>query len=333
MDGATILAGTGEGVFAVAGGEARRLLESRCVRDLARIGGRLFAGTDAGLFRSRDGGATWVLAGLADREVWQVRGAGAETVYAATQPAGLFRSEDGGATWRELEALTRLPEAAGWCLPVQPPTGARARALVIDRGDPRRLWLGMEIGGVARTEDGGATWTVGLPGGNPDLHMMFAHPARPATLFASTGYGRAHGEAARVEGAAGVFRSDDYGASWRYVWAGVEPRYSRPMCIDPRAPHALTVASAPSARSSAGEEGGARAMLFRSEDGGGGWRSLCDAAHSPSAANFHGLAPDPEAPGGVVVGTDTGEIWRVSGAAEWTPAASGLPIVSAILPL
>ena len=326
-----ILAGTDEGVFALEGASPRQVLESRCVRDLARVGDRFLAGTDAGSFVSRDG-ESWRFSGLADREVWQVRGAGGATVYAATQPAGLFRSDDGGESWREVLSFSGFPGAADWCLPVSPPCAARARALTIDRDDPRRIRVGVEVGGVMRSDDGGETWTLGLPGGNPDLHMIFAHPERPEVLFASTGYGRVHGEAARIEGNAGVFRSDDRGATWRYVWTGIEPRYSRPMCIDPRPPWGITVGSAPSAFSHARNAGGAGAMLFRSEDGGAGWRSLCDAAHSPSAANFHGLAPDPAAPGGVLVGTDTGEVWRVSAAGDWTPLASGLPLVASLLP-
>ncbi len=74
-------------------------------------------------------------------------------------------------------------------------------------------------------------------------------------------------------------------------------------------------------------------MLYRTEDGGETWRSLCDQAHSPSAANFHGLVPDPLVGGGVLVGTDTGEVWRVSDAATWTKLATGLPSVLSILPL
>jgi hypothetical protein len=68
-------------------------------------------------------------------------------------------------------------------------------------------------------------------------------------------------------------------------------------------------------------------MLFRSDDGGESWRSLCDPAHSPSSANIHGLTPDLEHPGGVVIGTDTGEVWRVSDNAEWTALGAGLPAV------
>lgn len=322
-----ILAGTSRGVFSIEGGEGRRVLESRGVRDLAAIEGRVFAGTGAGLYRSDDGGETWSLAGLEDREVWQIRGAGDGVIYAGTQPAGLFKSDDKGATWRELEAFTKIPEAAEWCVPVTPKLPGRARALVIDRDDPRRIWVGVEVGGIARTEDGGETWDFGLPGGNPDLHMMCADPGQPTVLYASTGYGRIDGVAEMIEGNAGVFRSDDGGGHWQYAWKGITPRYSRPMCIDPNAPHGLTVASAPTAFSCYKDEGGAQAMLLRSEDGGESWRSLCDPAHSPSAANIHGLTPDLERPGGVVIGTDTGEVWRVDNDAAWTPLASGLPAV------
>lgn len=330
MTGAAILAGTDEGVFRVADGQARQLTECSYVHDLVRINGRLIAGTDDGVFRSDDDGETWESGGLFDREVWQIRAAGKDTIYASTHPPLLYRKENDG-PWRELRGFTRLPEASGWLLPGERPTYARARALVIDRDDPARLWLGVEVGGVARSVDRGKTWKVSYPGGNPDIHMMFAHPARPGTLFATTGYGRAHGEAPHEDGNAGVFRSDDNGGTWRYLWAGIEPRYARPMCIDPRPPYALTVASAPSASARAWDVGGAKAMLFRSEDGGGSWRSLCDAEHSPSRANFHALAPDPDTPGGVLVGTERGEIWRVNGAAEWTKVVSRMPFVSAIL--
>ena len=111
--------------------------------------------------------------------------------------------------------------------------------MVIDKADPRHMWVGVEVGGIMCTEDAGETWQLILPGGNPDLHMMFAHPARSDVLYASTGYGRPDGAAERIEGNAGVFRSDDHGATWSYVWRGITPRYSRPMCIDPRAPHGM----------------------------------------------------------------------------------------------
>ena len=90
------------------------------------------------------------------------------------------------------------------------------------------------------------------------------------------------------------------------------------------------MASAPTAFSSFKDEGGAQAMLFRSDNEGRDWRSLCDKKHSPSAANFHGLTVDPDEIGGVLVGTDTGEVWSVSKEATWTLVAEGMPAVLSI---
>ncbi len=322
-----IYAGTSRGVFTIQDGIATQVLESRGVRDLVQIGARLFAGTGNGLFVSDDEGGSWRLVGLAGQEVWQIRDNGEGVLYAGTAPTGLFQSEDHGETWVEIPSLRNLAEERGWCIPLDPPIHASARALVV-RGDA--LWVGVEVGGIAVSKDAGTSWSMVLPGDNPDLHMMFAHPDDPGTLYASTGYGRLDGVAEMVEGNAGVFRSEDGGNSWCYAWKGITPRYSRPMCIDHRAPYGLTVASAPTAFSSFKQEGGAKAMLFRSESGGESWRSLCDDNHSPSAANLHGLAVDPENPGGVLVGTDTGQVWRVSNDAEWVLCAEGMPAVMAI---
>lgn len=319
-----LCAGTSHGVFMIADAEASQVLESRGVRELTRANGRLFAGTGDGLYASDDEGASWRASGLGGREVWQVRDNGAGRIYAGTAPTGLFVSDDSGDTWTEIPALAELAEAGGWCIPTEPPVAARARALVV-AGD--RLWVGVEVGGIAVSEDAGASWSMVLPGNNPDLHMMFAHPQAIQTLYASTGYGRLDGVAEMVEGNAGVFRSEDGGATWAYAWRGITPRYSRPMCVDHRAPYGLTVASAPTAFSNYRQKDGAGAMLFRSEDGGESWRTLCDEPHSPSAANFHGLTVDPEVPGGVLVGTDTGEVWRVGNDAEWALCGDGMPAV------
>jgi photosystem II stability/assembly factor-like uncharacterized protein len=105
------------------------------------------------------------------------------------------------------------------------------------------------------------------------------------------------------------------------------------MVVDPRAPYALTVGCAPNFRSSYRDPDGAQSFLYQSTDGGSTWRSLGDAVHSPSAANLSALVPDPEESGSVLVGTDSGEVWRVSAAAEWTLLANGLPFVQALLPL
>ncbi len=323
-----VLAGTTSGLFLIENGAVVPVLDDHCVRDMLFSNEAVYAGTNAGVYKSTDVGKTWSLLGITDKTIWQIREGPDGTLYAGTQPAALFRSDDAGENWHEIRSLVDGPEATRWCFPTTPKQPARARALVIDRSDSGRIWVGIEVGGIMQTNDAGQAWQLTVPGCNPDLHNMCAHPECPQILFATTGYGRLDADTLRVS--TGVFRSQDHGASWQYVWSGVQPQYVRPLCIDPRPPYGVTVAAAPSASSSFEDDGGAQAVLFRSDDGGESWRSLCDRVHSPSRENFSGLTTDPEIPGGVVVGTDAGQVWRVNSDAEWTRLSSGTPAVLSV---
>ncbi len=330
-----LLIGTSEGMFVLDGSDASeaRGLAGRNVRQVARQNGSLFAAVDGGVFRAGGDGKAWEPSGLDGLSVWDLSAPrGQRALYASTQPPGLYRTEDGGRSWTEVETLRRIPGSERWCVPSSP-LGARALTIAFDAESAKRLFVGIEVGGALLTEDGGATWTCSLPGGNPDIHVLVSHPARPGVLFATTGYGRINNNEPMEKRIAGLFGSEKGGKTWRYLWHGIRPQYTRAMCIDPRPPYALTVACAPSAFSSYKDPGGALAMLYQSEDDGETWGSLGDADHSPSAANFKSVTPDPEVTDGVLVGTDEGEVWRVSPAGQWTELANGLPLVQAIQPL
>jgi photosystem II stability/assembly factor-like uncharacterized protein len=332
-----ILIGTREGVF-VAGPRnlptAAEGLAERGVLTFCRTNGSILAGTDSGVYRSGDG-RSWQASGCEGRAVRAIVTASQDdsAIYAGTQPAALYRSADGGHSWAEIESLSRIPGSEDWGLPGDP-SASRALAIVVDAAQPARFWVGVEVGGIMETDDGGATWRASLAEGNPDIHALARDPGRRDVLYATTGFGRiGPGSLPEEQSKAGAYRSDDGGCSWHYVWTDLEHRYTRPMCVDPRAPHALTVACAPSFRSSYRDPDGAQSMLYQSIDGGSSWRSLGDGAHSPSAANLTALVPGAEESGSLLVGTDSGEVWRVSAAAEWTLLASGLPFVQALLPL
>jgi hypothetical protein len=328
------LVGTSGGLFAGGAGTPVEGLSSSGIRHISKIGSDLFAGAAGGVYRSSNG-LSWKLAGVEGPEIWDIVSAPGDprTIYAGTQPLGLHQSSDGGSTWTPVETFLRAPGADRWCLPGQPPPSARARTLVFDAQNPLRFHVGVEVGGVASSSDGGSSWEVSLPGGNPDIHVMVAHPGKANVIFATTGFGRIDNSEPQEKRIAGAFRSDDAGKSWTYLWEGMQPPYTRPICIDPRAPHALTVACAPTAFSSMKNEGGAKAMLYRSDDDGANWRSLGDALHSPSTANFLSVTPDAERAGWVLVGTEAGEVWRVSPEGSWSLLTEGLPAVQALLAL
>lgn len=330
-----ILVGTRDSAYVVAkkgSPAAAEGLTGCSVLSLCRTDGSVLAGTEAGVYRSGDG-HSWQASGCEGRVVRAIVAAPHDgAVYAGTQPAALYRSGDGGCSWAEVATLSEAPGSQEWGLPGDP-SASRALAIVFDAARPSRFWVGVEVGGIMETEDGGSSWRAGLAGENPDIHALACDPGHANVLYATTGFGRTGpGSAPETQSRAGAYRSDDGGASWRYIWPDLEHRYTRPLCVDGRAPYALTVASAPTFRSSYRDPEGAQSMLYQSIDGGDTWRALGDAAHSPSSANLTAVAPGDEC-GSVLVGTDSGEVWRVSAAAEWKPLASGLPYVQVLLTL
>jgi photosystem II stability/assembly factor-like uncharacterized protein len=327
--------GTSEGVFLAGAAGAPVAAEGvagRSIRALCRANGGLLAGADDGVYRSGSGGRTWERIGLDGRVVWDVAAApqDASLLYAGTSPPALFRSRDGGASWEEISSFARLPEAERWCLPGNP-VGGRARTIAFDPADPTRFRVGVEVGGILTTRDAGETWTCDWPQGNPDIHVMARDPARPEVVYVTTGRGRLDDDEPYDKRIVGLMGSEDDGRTWNYLWSGLEPRYTRPICVDARPPYALTVAAAPNAFSKHSDPDGAQAMLYQSTDRGRTWRSLCDAAHTPSATNILAVACAPDAPGAVLVGTDLGEVWLVWPDATWTLLASDLPAIQAIL--
>ena len=310
--------------------DLKLVLACRAVKIIIETSGGLLAGTRAGVYRADLAGLHWSLSGLEEYGIRQIKKTAVNDLIAGTTPAAVFKSSDEGLNWQELKAFSEFPEAQNWCLPSDPPRPAQACAIVTHASDPNRLWVGVEVGGIMHSADGGAQWTLGFPGGIPDIHTMVAQPNDPDLLLVSTGYGRFDGLAEMVEGNAGVFRSTNAGADWSYIWQDVSPRYARPMCIDSRSPYALTVASVPTPSSRYQDEGGAQAMLFQSLDQGETWQSLCDVSHTPSPVNFNALTPNPEFAGGVLLGSDNGEIWSVSPSGTWNQLVSGLPAVLSI---
>jgi photosystem II stability/assembly factor-like uncharacterized protein len=313
-------------------------LGQRDVKVLRQANGHVLAGAKGGVYRSADGGQSWQHVGLQDREVLELMPASQDPrlLYAGTVPAALFRSRDGGDTWTEIESFTRAWNAESWGLPSIPnwPPGARAHSIVVDATNAERCMVGIEVGGVVTTDDDGATWSTTMPADVPDIHYVVAHPAQPEKLFCSTGFGRVGDQGAGERPMAGMYASDDGGQSWRYVWEGMLHRYTRPLCIDPRPPHAVTVGTALSARPYINYrmEGGAHGQVYQTIDGGATWRPLGDAPHSPSVAAILCVVPAGDAAGNVLVGTDQGEVWHVAAATTtWTLLADGLPPVQSVL--
>jgi photosystem II stability/assembly factor-like uncharacterized protein len=240
-------------------------VDARCVAVDPRDPERVYVGTlDSGLYASADGGATWNRAGegLADQRVLSVavssshQESGISVVYAGTEPSNLYRSEDGGQRWRLLPALRELPSEPTWSFPPRPWTH-HVRTIALHPADPDWLAVGIELGGVMRSADGGATWIDHNAQAHSDAHQLLTHPLAPHRIYEAAGQG--------------IARSDDLGASWQRFAEGLDRHYGWAQAIDPDDPDLwyVSISRGPFAAHGGGD---GQARLLRSR--GNGWTDI-----------------------------------------------------------
>jgi hypothetical protein len=197
---------------------------------------RVLVGTRKGAFiLSSDGKRDrWDVSGphFAGWEIYHVKGSPANPnrLY-ASQSNGWFgqliqRSEDGGATWEPVGndfAYDGVPGTHQWYDGTPHPWEfARVWHLEPSLTDPDHVYAGVEDAALFESTDGAKSWRElsGLrahdtgsswqPGaGGMCLHTILIDPRNPQRIFAAIS-------------AAGAFRSDDAGATWRPINRGLK---------------------------------------------------------------------------------------------------------------
>ena len=300
-------------------GKVQTALDGRGARCLAvdpEDPDTLYVGTsDEGLFKSGDGGRNWDrLSGIEHPRVTAVAVSPADgALYAGTEPSALFVSRDGGASWRELEGMRNLPSAPTWSFPPRPWT-SHVRAIAPSHADPDLVVVGIELGGVVRSTDGGESWQDQRPGAQADCHSLAAHRTDPGLLYEA--------------GGGGFALSRDFGDSWEPADDGMGLSYAWGVAVDAEDP-ALVYASAASGPGRAHGSGHSGASIYRRRNGG-----LWEAVLEGLAAFPYALCPDPETPGALYAGLGNGTILRSQDSGEgWEEVArvsAGLQALAAV---
>jgi hypothetical protein len=221
---------------------------------------RAFVATRKGLFTITRGPAGWAVSSVAfagENIPMMLADRRDGTLYAVLGHghfgSKLHRSDDGGTSWREIAAPKYPPKPADEedLDPVRRTPINWSLELIWSLeagGEPGVLWAGTVPGGVFRSEDGGASWTLmralwdhpdrkrWFGGGmdRPGVHSICVDPrdARRVTIAVSCG---------------GVWRTTDGGASWKVGGPGMRAAFVPPeQALDPviQDPHRMVACPA-----------------------------------------------------------------------------------------
>jgi photosystem II stability/assembly factor-like uncharacterized protein len=261
-----------------------------------------------GVYKSNDGGSTWMHVGLEDtrhisRVVIDPQNANVVYIgalghaYAPSEQRGVYKSVDGGLHWTKV--LDQGPDIG-------------ISDLAICSSNPQLLFAGTwhthrppwstyapidgPGGGLFRSQDAGKTWSHlsghGLPEGDwgrvgvdvaPDGKRVYA-------LIQAK--------------AAGLYRSDDGGDTW--VLENADPRltsrawYFSSITIDPSNPDVIYMPNV---------------ALYRSEDGG---KTISVVRGAPGGDDYHQIWIDPKNSSSVVLGTDQGTTISLDRGQTWS---------------
>ena len=234
------------------------------------------------------------------------------TVFAGADNAMLYRRRAAEEQFSEVVSFKDLPTYATWGFPVSPHM-PNIRAMVASPTQPARVYVGVEVGGVMLTEDGGETWQEARESIHPDIHGLAAAPEDGDHVFAVTGVG--------------FYRSQDAARSWQSRCNGLETMYTVTLANDPSDRQRLyAAATLGRPRNWRERPEGAVAKIYRSDDGGSQWQPLMD---DGLVEAVEALAVD--ADGAVYAGTHGGQVLaRAADSDEWSVIADGLAPVNCI---
>lgn len=261
-----------------------------------------------GIYKSSDAGRTWRHAGLREskhigricvhpRDPDIAYAAALGEIFGPNETRGVFRTRDGGTTWDRV--LHRGPDAG--CVDVSMDPG-NPRILFAAFWQTRRSFWNISSGGpgsgLFRSTDGGDTWeevsrNPGLPDGLLGKIGVAVSPARTGRVWALI-------EA--MTDKTGLYRSDDYGATWTQVSSNRDlmhrPWYYTHVFADPH--HSETVYIN-------------NLQMWKSTDGGVDFTEILT-LHGDN----HDLWIDPANPQRLVQGNDGGACVSFNGGATWS---------------
>lgn len=227
--------------------------------------GTLYAGTySLGMFKSTDQGQSWTFSSYNLENPYimliAVHPTKPQTVFVTTN-GGVYVSSDGGLTWERIaKEFFKDSELL--------PGISHFHGIAFDPKDPKRIYVGgggdqySPSGvGISISEDGGKNWKQANVGFETDVHVskIVVDKNNPSIIYATTQGATNFQE--KTGNGYGVFKSTDYGQSWKRINTGLETVETNTLALDANNPDVLYLGT---------DDNG----IYKSSDGGISWSKL-----------------------------------------------------------
>ena len=251
--------------------------------------------------------------------------------YAGGTPQGLFRSEDGGDTWVPHDGWNNHPDWEKWAeWPEQgTPDGSILHSIIVDPRDPTHLYIGLSGGGVFESTDNGNDWAplnagsvaTFFPDPEPefghDPHTVRLHPQQPDRLY--------------QQNHCGIYRMDRPDGKWVRVGDNMPREVGDigfPIELHPHDPDTAWVFPMDGTDVWPRTSPDGKPAVYVTRDAGESW-TRCDNGMPETAwwtVKRQAMTVDANDPIGVYFGTTSGELWASPDeGASWSPIAEHLP--------
>jgi hypothetical protein len=258
------------------------------------------------------------------KRIWSLAASPGGGLWCGTMPGGLFRSANSGGHWELVRSLWDHPARLKWA-------GGGAdwpgiHSLLVDPRDPDHLTVGVSVGGVWTTFDGGGSWETRTEGmwaaymppesaGEPaaqDPHCVVQCPAAPDVFWCQ------HHN--------GVFRSTDGGGSWQDIKSVQPSVFGFAVAVHPHDPDTAWLIPAIKDEQRIPVDG--RLVVARTRNAGASFEVLGNGlpqAHAYDLIYRHALDVDSSGER-LAFGSTTGGLWSSdNGGDSWQEISAHLP--------